>query len=138
MDDNTIIQLITSSQLSDEDKLHWTSLLPKMSVDQKQELSNILIIKAKVRHAISQIDHALATIEEAEKDVEPQPVASDSMASHTDDLMEKYESIVKSAPQKVDLENMKLQEEQRLLDLRNQLKDLSLLSHGSTPPSASN
>lgn len=136
MDDNAIIQLITSSYLSDEDKSYWTNLLPKMSMDQKQELSNILSIKAKVRHAIAEIDHALQTIEMAESSVDTEQADSLPTTTSSEDLSKQYENIVKSAPNKIDLEDMKRQEEQRLLDLRNQLKSLSLSSQNTLPPSS--
>jgi len=126
MDDNSIIKLINSSQIIDEDKRYWIDSLPKMSEDQKAELVEILTIKSKIGHAIAEINHALATIEEAEGETQD---ANNTEIDHTpppsEDIAQKQQEVPQDTSKVGDLEKMKKDEEAKLQELRNQLQNLS-------------
>lgn len=140
-----MILVIDKSPISDEDKTHWKSILHKMTDGQKVRLKRNLIEKTEVAKAISEIKATLDIISIAEKEAQEEidsenkeqaPVPQTPTPVPMTQTQEGQPPEVKvDLESKENLERIKQENEAKLAILRNEIKQISLASHGQLPPS---
>ena len=146
MDDTSITKIIDSSPLKNDDKDHWKSLLPKLTDDQKSQLTHSIKAKTEVVKVIRLIDEALGIIEKAESEAESEPAAQPTTITSPKPTPKAMPDKYKDVPSLKDTETLdksnqdalkKEREEthERLEKIRKELKNLSVSTHGTPPPS---
>jgi len=142
MNDNKLAKIIDDSPLSDEDKVHWNEILPKLSEENKQRLEHALVAKTEVFHAREEIKKTLDTIKRAESEAEEEtkeesPKPTPEPATPAEQPSTESTSIppLNPAPTAEEIQKIKDEQDMKLASLREEIKQISVTSHGTAPPS---
>jgi DNA repair exonuclease SbcCD ATPase subunit len=137
--DQVLIEAIDKSPLSQEDKQHWKDLLSKLSDQQRDQLHHSLLAKTEIRRAITLIEKALEIISEAEEEAEEEVKKEDKSKTEKQELLKELKEIKAKEDEIImDEETLKKKQEetnQQIIEIRDNLKQLSLDVHGQPPPS---
>ncbi len=139
IDDPQLIEAIDKSPLSPEDKQHWKDILYKLNSEQRERLHHSLTSKTEIKRAINLIERALKIISEAEQEAEQEVQKEQEDKSDKDKLLKELEEIRKTEEDILLDENQLKQKQEEtkaeILQIREDIKKLSMEAHGTPPPS---
>src|SRR3989344_1246863 len=140
LDDQILADAINNSPLTDQDKDHWVSLLPKLNQGQREQLFHSLTAKTEIARAIDLIERALAIIAQAEEEAETEVRTEEEKAKEKQDLLKELEAIRESEDEiLLDEETLlkkQVENQAQIEKIREELRHLSMEVHGEPPPSA--
>lgn len=127
--------------MSNKDKRHWLTILPKLNTEQKSRLEHSLNVKIDIAAAKASIDRALKIIDKAESEAEGDVKQDDVKHRAKQELLKEIEAKNPMMPKVEDvsaekLVNYRQDAESKLASLRQELSQISQDAHGSRPPSA--
>lgn len=139
INDQTLTKAIQKSPLSEKDKQHWLTLLPKLNSEQKERLLHSLTAKTEISSAIKLIEKALNIIAEAEEEAEAEVKEEEKSKRERKELLQELDEI-KKKEDKILLDEEQLKQKQnetnaQIKKIRQELHTLSMEVHGSPPPS---
>ena len=142
LDDQILTDAINNSPLTDQDKDHWVSLLPKLNQGQREQLFHSLTAKTEIAKVIELIERALQIIAQAEEEAEAEVRTEEEKAKEKQDLLHELEAIRESEEEILFDEETLLKKQgenqAQIEKIREELRHLSLEVHGEPPPSNQN
>ena len=139
IEDQALLDAINKSPLSDEDKDHWHSLLPKLTSEQRERLYHSLTAKTEISRAIKLIKKALEIIAEAEAEAEQEVHEEEEKKKEKEELLQELEEIKEKEEEilfdEKALKQRQMETQAEIEKIRAELKALSMEVHGQPPPS---